>query len=275
MDQKNTVQDVAHEVFPVVTSNKRPVLGCLCTVIIRCDTPLGLSFKYQLNSEFTVVVGESDDEQDDSIENLLLTMFNKQTKLIQVTLSESGKAICQIRGDGIEDEPSAIVAELILTEVENKPPVCFWPLEEKFETALHHKTVGVTLFQEGNTSRAFRRFGLALKFLILMHPQKTLPAELREKYIQLRVQCYSNMAACQLQLGAHQYVIDNCTKALDLDSGNTKCIYRRAEAYYGLEKFDLCMSDIQKGLKLEPKSKSFITLLQKLSHKNMSSEVHN
>jgi len=268
----NTIDD-----FPTVAFNKRPEIACACRVVITCEGTPDVSIKYPFNTEFIFTVGESDDQISDVLESLLLTMHCNDSRKVQIVTGEDGINSCiPIACNSEQEQPShqekCVTVDLTLIDICNKPPVCFWSLDEKYETALHHKIEGVRLFKEDHTDRAFRRFSLALKFLILMHPQTTLPPELKEKFVQLRTQCYSNLAACQLKHGSYQYVIENCNKVLDLEVGNTKCLFRRAEAYYALEKFDLCRSDVKKGLMLEPNSKSFITLLQKMTAETHSVE---
>lgn len=248
--------------------NNRPELGCECTVIIKPQSaePSLLS-KYPLNTNFTLVIGESDDEYDDVVENVVVKMQIGECRTLFIRQTQDSICVSETVEDahvGLSENMEAQAIEITLVDIKNKLPVCFWTLQEKYETALHHKEAGVKLFQGGLVDRAFKRFSLAVKYLILMHPQKNLPAGLSEKYLVLRTQTYCNMAACQLKFGSFQYVIDNCTKALDLDPANVKCLYRRAEAYLALKKFELCRNDVRKGLSLEPNSKSFLTLLQKI-----------
>lgn len=246
--------------------NNRPELGCECTVIIKPQSAKpSLLSKYPLNTNFTLVIGESDDEYGDAVESVVVKMQKGECRKMLIRQTQDSICVSETVEDaheGLSENTEAI--EITLVDIKNKLPVCFWTLQEKYETALHHKEAGVKLFQGGLVDRAFTRFSLAMKYLIFMCPQKNLPAGLSEKYLVLRTQTYCNMAACQLKFGSFQYVIDNCTKALDLDHANVKCLYRRAEAYLALKKFDQCRNDVRKGLSLEPNSKSFITLLQKI-----------
>lgn len=241
--------DTAEKVF-----NFKPILGGACKVILQCED--NLSSPYPKNEEFTFTIGESDHYIGDAIEVALLTMQKGDTKTIQIMKEKDNS------GDNCEENP--LMADVTLIDINNKKPVYFWTAQEKYDMALHHKAKGVELFQQGLTDLAFGRFSMAVKYLILMQPRKSVPVELLDTYVQLRTQCYSNIAACQLKAGSYQYVVDNCTKALDLDPSNVKCLYRRAEAYFELKKLDQCKSDAKKGLTLEPNSKSFNSLLQKV-----------
>lgn len=97
----------------------------------------------------------------------------------------------------------------------------------------------------------------------MLPTEKISESDLPE-YDMLMMQCYSNMAACQLKANSYVFVVANSTKALDIEPNNVKCMYRRAEAYFHLGSYDLCRNDILKGLQLEPKSRSFHDLYKQL-----------
>lgn len=64
--------------------------------------------------------------------------------------------------------------------------------------------------------------------------------------------CYSNRAACHINLKNYYDVLTDCTKAISLDAKFSKAYYRRAQAYQELSRYNLAISDFKKVLELEP-----------------------
>jgi serine/threonine-protein phosphatase 5 len=63
---------------------------------------------------------------------------------------------------------------------------------------------------------------------------------------------YSNLAACHLKLENYGSVISNCDKALQLDAGNVKAMYRRGSALNTMGRFKEARADFLKATKKEP-----------------------
>lgn len=236
---------------PPRTFHVRPQDGASCRVILKTEESVKL--EYPVQEEFDFIMGESESPFGDILEDNLRKLKPGEECSFDIPASKAGI-----------DEEKDITLTVKLCQLENSIPVYQLLNEEKFEMARVYKEKGVELFKSGLLEYAFRRFSKALKFLILMQPKRDLPDSITVAYDTLKIQCYSNLAACQLKMHSYDYVVDNCTKALDIDPQNVKCIYRRAEAYFGLKKFDLCEKDVTEGLKIEPKSKTFKDLYRKI-----------
>ncbi|XP_063780268.1 sperm-associated antigen 1 [Pseudophryne corroboree] len=63
---------------------------------------------------------------------------------------------------------------------------------------------------------------------------------------------YTNRALCCLKLCQYEDARNDCDCALQRDSSNIKALYRRAQAYKGLEKYQDCASDLRKIMSLDP-----------------------
>uniref|UniRef100_A0A672P399 Protein unc-45 homolog A-like n=1 Tax=Sinocyclocheilus grahami TaxID=75366 RepID=A0A672P399_SINGR len=75
---------------------------------------------------------------------------------------------------------------------------------------------------------------------------------------------YRNRAACYLKLEDHTKAEADATKALDVDQGDVKARFRRAQALQKLGRLDQAFTDAQKCAQLEPKNKAFQDLLRQL-----------
>ncbi|ESP00894.1 hypothetical protein LOTGIDRAFT_77429, partial [Lottia gigantea] len=125
-------------------------------------------------------------------------------------------------------------------------------IEEKYDRALHHKTLGTKFFQRGDIPAAFKKYSLALKYLICIHPEALISIKLLKDYQKLRSLCYLNLAACQLKYENFDHVIANCSKSLEYDQYNVKAFYRRGTANYKLGKLEQAKNDFNSGLKIQP-----------------------
>ncbi|XP_028396977.1 peptidyl-prolyl cis-trans isomerase FKBP62-like isoform X2 [Dendronephthya gigantea] len=132
--------------------------------------------------------------------------------------------------------------------------------DERCDYAQKQKAKGTRYYKADLWLFAARHYSKALRSLIISRTQ--LPSDKSiEDFSLLQVQCYLNLAACQLKLERYQHVIENCTKVLLNDSANIKALYRRAKAYTALNDFDDASADLNTALDLEPKNKE-VTLLQ-------------
>lgn len=59
------------------------------------------------------------------------------------------------------------------------------------------------------------------------------------------VACYSNRAACNLELKNYRRCINDCKLALMLDPAHAKCLYRSAKAYFAVDRIDECIDCIE------------------------------
>jgi FK506-binding protein 4/5 len=60
------------------------------------------------------------------------------------------------------------------------------------------------------------------------------------------------MALCHLKLNQHAECIRACDKALELDSKNEKCLFRRGQSQMSMSSYEEAIKDFQEVLKLNP-----------------------
>ncbi|EEQ98485.1 tetratricopeptide repeat protein, putative [Perkinsus marinus ATCC 50983] len=102
------------------------------------------------------------------------------------------------------------------------------------------------LKQEGNEHYKAKRISLAMDRYTLAYA--TCPKE--EKIV--RSQCLANRAACHYFFSEWEEVVDDCTKALELDPSYGKVVGRRANAYEGMRKYTQCKEDLDRLQELDP-----------------------
>ncbi|CAI9590946.1 unnamed protein product [Staurois parvus] len=75
---------------------------------------------------------------------------------------------------------------------------------------------------------------------------------------------YTNRALCYLKLCQYEEARHDCDCALRRDASNIKALYRRAQAYKGLENYQDCASDLRKVISLDPGVQEASTLLEEI-----------
>lgn len=64
--------------------------------------------------------------------------------------------------------------------------------------------------------------------------------------IPVDIALYNNRALCYLRLKNFEEAINDCSSSLSIIQENPKALWRRAEAYYGLNKFNNSIEDLNK-----------------------------
>uniref|UniRef100_A0A8C5M398 Unc-45 myosin chaperone A n=1 Tax=Leptobrachium leishanense TaxID=445787 RepID=A0A8C5M398_9ANUR len=75
---------------------------------------------------------------------------------------------------------------------------------------------------------------------------------------------YRNRAACYLKLEDYPSAEADASKAIEMDGGDVKALFRRSQALENLGRIDQALLDLQRCLTLEPKNKAFQEALRKL-----------
>ncbi|KAG8484395.1 hypothetical protein CXB51_022815 [Gossypium anomalum] len=126
-----------------------------------------------------------------------------------------------------------------------------WEMDtpQKIEAAGKKKEEGNALFKAGKFERASKRYEKAVSFI---ECDSSFNDEEKKQAKLLKVNCNLNNAASKLKLKDYKQAAKLCTKVLELDSGNVKALYRRAQAYIQLVDLDLAEADIKKALEIDP-----------------------
>ncbi|KAM9672360.1 peptidyl-prolyl cis-trans isomerase FKBP4 isoform 1-T1 [Trichechus inunguis] len=125
--------------------------------------------------------------------------------------------------------------------------------EEKLEQSTIVKERGTGYFKEGKYKQALLQYK---KIVSWLEYESSFSGEEAQKARALRLASHLNLAMCYLKLQSFSAVIENCNKALELDSNNEKGLFRRGEAHLAVNDFELARADFQKVLQLYPSNKA-------------------
>ena len=103
------------------------------------------------------------------------------------------------------------------------------------------KVEGNAAFKEGNNEEAIRLYTEAIE---MTKEHEDRDGEARG----FRATLYSNRGTANSKLGNHQKTIDDCTTALEMDSGYVKALRTRARAYLAEEKYEEAVRDFKQAL---------------------------
>lgn len=155
---------------------------------------------------------------------------------------------------------STVIYEIEITEVQN--PKNTWDMSnaEKIEDAKEKKEKGNAAYKAGRLERAVKKYEAAVR---VIEYDKDF-GDMKQASKDLKKSAWLNLAAAHLKLQNYKYVIDNCTKALEVDPVNVKALYRRAQAYMGTSDFIEAEMDIKKAREAEPNDKDLAILYSKM-----------
>uniref|UniRef100_A0A8C4XWV4 peptidylprolyl isomerase n=1 Tax=Gopherus evgoodei TaxID=1825980 RepID=A0A8C4XWV4_9SAUR len=125
--------------------------------------------------------------------------------------------------------------------------------EEKLEQSSIVKERGTQYFKEGKYKQAILQYK---KIVSWLEHETGFSEEDDAKAKSLRLAALLNLAMCHLKLKEYSLALENCSKALELDSSNEKGLFRRGEAHLAVNDFELARADFQKVLQLYPSNKA-------------------
>lgn len=169
--------------------------------------------------------------------------------------------------DEDKSDKQEIKVKLQLMVFTREPEIWEMSITEKWRRASHHKAKGVELYSAGKIKWAFRRFGLALRYIISLEHDIPPEHNCDEQGMDikgLKVSCYLNIAACQLKHNNYNNAVINCTKALELDPNNLKALFRRGVALIYIQEYERAKEDLDKVSEMEPEHPAVAKQHQKL-----------
>ncbi|KAF7244112.1 Peptidyl-prolyl cis-trans isomerase D [Varanus komodoensis] len=127
------------------------------------------------------------------------------------------------------------------------------------------KNIGNTFFKSQNWGMAVKKYSKSLRYI---EASKAVAEEVDSaKLNAAALTCHLNIAACKLKLSEWQDAIENCNKALAIESTNTKALYRRAQAWEATKDYDQALADLQKAQGIAPQDKAIQMEVQKVKQK--------
>ena len=140
-----------------------------------------------------------------------------------------------------------------------------WELthDERMGKATTLKELGTTLFRAGQFQEA-KRQGY-LEALSYLEDEPGEDEHLEESEVDMKamkVALYSNVALCAMKTGEWREVIENTEKAIKLDPGNAKLLYRRAAGFYHSGMLIEAKRDANAALAASPGSAEVVQLIK-------------
>ncbi|NXU49064.1 FKBP4 isomerase, partial [Turnix velox] len=137
--------------------------------------------------------------------------------------------------------------------------------DEKLEQSSIVKERGTQYFKDGKYKLAALQYK---KIVSWLEHESGLSDEEDTKAKSLRLAAHLNLAMCHLKLKEYSQALENCNKALELDSNNEKGLFRRGEAHLAVNDFELARGDFQKVIQIYPSNKAakvqLVTCQQKI-----------
>lgn len=124
---------------------------------------------------------------------------------------------------------------------------------EKLEQSVIVKEKGTQYFKEGKYKQASVQYKRIVSWL---EHESGLQEEDEKKAKALRLAAHLNLAMCYLKIQEPSPALDNCDKALELDSTNEKALFRRGEALFAMKEFERAKDDFQRVIQLYPSNKA-------------------
>ncbi|KAJ1165945.1 hypothetical protein NDU88_006362 [Pleurodeles waltl] len=125
--------------------------------------------------------------------------------------------------------------------------------EEKLEQGVIVKDRGTQYFKEGKYKQASLQYK---KIVSWLENESGLTGENEANAKALTLAAFLNLAMCFLKSKEYLQALENCNKALEQDKNNEKALFRRGEAYLGVNEYDSAKEDFHKVLSLYPSNKA-------------------
>lgn len=125
--------------------------------------------------------------------------------------------------------------------------------DEKLEQSSIVKDKGTQYFKDGKYKQASVQYKRIISWL---EHESSLKGAEEEKAKALRLAAHLNLAMCYLKMHEHAPALENCDKALELDSNNEKALFRRGEALFGMKEYERARGDFTRVTQLYPANRA-------------------
>ncbi|XP_076282843.1 cyclophilin 40 isoform X2 [Lasioglossum baleicum] len=154
---------------------------------------------------------------------------------------------------------------------------CPWPedwddITDKNETDSEHlmevirkiKDSGNYYFSRKNYVDAGRKYKKALRYYKWLTRKMDKPNSSDELMTNTKIVILLNLAAVKLKKRKHREALKLCTEVLQIDKNNSKALFRRSQAYMGLNEYDLGLRDLKQALQGSPNNKDILAEIEKV-----------
>ncbi|XP_047437923.1 peptidyl-prolyl cis-trans isomerase FKBP5 [Mugil cephalus] len=142
-----------------------------------------------------------------------------------------------------------IVYEVTLKDFKKAKESWEMDLNEKLDLAVTVKAKGNSYFKAGRYSQAVIQYQRIICWLEMecgvgMEQQQMIQEHVTTAHL--------NLALCYLRLKEYSQAVDSCNKVIEVDERNEKGLYRRGEARFLRNEFNLAMADFLQVLQVNP-----------------------
>lgn len=161
----------------------------------------------------------------------------------------------------VEDLPSDAVVEfeICLLEFEPEQPVYELSIAERKERAAEIKLKALPIFKTGDYKQAVSYYE---RMSTCVDRDVTIKEEEFKDMYELRTAAHLNSALCYIKLKDFTIAKLHVDIVIEEDPSNVKALYRRAEAFVGLQEPKLAITDLKKLLSVQPNNNAAIKLLE-------------
>ena len=141
---------------------------------------------------------------------------------------------------------------------------------DALQVAYSEKSSGNSQFHSGQLAEACKSYSKALLAVnqVFRNPEPLEEEPMNQLVQEVQIPSLLNLALCYLKLGTDlQNAVTHCSSVLQIDPGNVKGYYRRAQAYLALQEFPSARSDLISALNLDPGNASLKECWQELQQK--------
>lgn len=241
----------------------RPNEGAKVGVRLTGYLPDGTKFEETPEGELTRWVTD-EEQQIPGLDKAIMKMKEEEKALITIAAKHAF-------GDREMKKPLATIPpntdisyEIELVELEKAKEMYSMKPDEKIEYCESMKAAGNALFKLAKKERALKKYTKALGAL---DSDNDFSDEQKDKAKAFKAVLHGNSAAVQLKLNQYKEAKQSCNKVLELDGGNVKCLFRRAQASAGLNDNEEAEVDIKKLLETDPNNREARELLKMVKAK--------
>lgn len=149
---------------------------------------------------------------------------------------------------------ATVIYEVTLTQFEKTKDSWSLDTKEKVEQAVMFKNKGTDFFKAGKYKLAIKQYKKIIEYI--QYETNLEDKDLEKECRQLELAGNLNSALCYLKLEDYTEARNCCDKVIETDPLNEKGLFRRGQAYLGMNDFDLALKDFSSVLNIDSNNKA-------------------
>lgn len=129
------------------------------------------------------------------------------------------------------------------------------------------KNSGNHFYKNKDTSKAIIKYKKAMKYIGLLRESMGTTNDEQEAQIRsVEVPICLNIAAVKIAGQKWEDAFKECDKVLEIEENNVKALFRRGQAYNGMQEYSKALEDLNKAQSLQPNDKTIANQIVKIKH---------